>query len=85
MCSPSEDEIEEMDVRSLMPAQRHARILHRVGTLDVGEAFVLVNDHDPKPLHYQLQAEYPDRFSWTYLERGPEVWRVEIGRGATAA
>jgi len=43
---------------------------------------VLVNDHDPKPLYYQLAAEHPDRFSWDYLEAGPEAWRVRIGRPA---
>ena len=50
-----------------------------------GTAFTLVNDHDPKPLYYQLEAKYPKQFSWTYLERGPEVWRVKIGKLFQAA
>jgi uncharacterized protein (DUF2249 family) len=50
-----------------------------------GAAFILVNDHDPKPLRYQLEAEYPQQFSWTYMEKGPDVWRVEIGRVQQAA
>jgi uncharacterized protein (DUF2249 family) len=74
-----------VDVRSLVPAQRHARIFQLVDELALGASFVLVNDHDPKPLYYQLEAEYPRQFSWTYLERGPAVWRVEIGRPAQAA
>jgi uncharacterized protein (DUF2249 family) len=41
---------------------------------------VLVNDHDPKPLRYQLMAEHPDTFDWTYEAEGPEVWRVRIRR-----
>jgi uncharacterized protein (DUF2249 family) len=52
--------------------------------LKVGEAFVIVNDHDPRPLHYQLSAEYPGQFSWTYLEAGPDVWRVALGREVAA-
>jgi uncharacterized protein (DUF2249 family) len=40
----------------------------------------LINDHDPKPLYYQFQAEMPERFTWTYLEQGPATWRVEIGK-----
>lgn len=68
------------DVRALAPAQRHAKIFELVDALEPGTAFTLVNDHDPKPLHYQLQAEFPGRFSWTYIEQGPDVWRVEIGR-----
>ncbi|MGB3536569.1 MAG: DUF2249 domain-containing protein [Mesorhizobium sp.] len=75
----------EIDVRSLVPAQRHAKIFELVGQLIPGGSFVLVNDHDPKPLYYQLEAEHPQQFSWTYLERGPQVWRVEIGRMVKAA
>lgn len=75
----------ETDVRSLVPMQRHQKIFQLVDELAPGGKFVLVNDHDPKPLYYQLEAEHPQQFSWTYLERGPEVWRVEIGRLLKAA
>ncbi|TAL82424.1 MAG: DUF2249 domain-containing protein [Rhodanobacter sp.] len=75
----------EVDVRPLVPAQRHAKIFQLVDALLPGTAFVLVNDHDPKPLYYQLEAEYPRQFSWNYLESGPEVWRVEIRKLAQAA
>lgn len=74
-----------VDVRTLVPAERHAKIFELVNKLTPGGRFILVNDHDPKPLYYQLDAEYPKQFSWTYLERGPEVWRVEIGKLAKAA
>ncbi len=74
-----------VDVRSLVPAQRHAKIFQLVNELAPGASFILVNDHDPKPLYYQLEAEYPKQFSWTYRERGPEVWRVEIGKLAQTA
>jgi uncharacterized protein (DUF2249 family) len=73
-----------IDVRSLVPMQRHAKIFELTDGLAAGASFVLVNDHDPKPLYYQLQAEHPDQFSWTYLERGPEVWKVRIGKHAPA-
>lgn len=74
------EKADELDVRSMPPAQRHQTIFQLVGRLGSGSSFVLVNDHDPKPLYYQLEAEHPQEFSWTYLERGPSVWRVEIGR-----
>jgi len=74
-----------VDVRSLVPAQRHAKIFELVNALEPGASFILVNDHDPKPLYYQLDAEYPGQFSWTYVESGPTVWRVEIGKLAKAA
>jgi uncharacterized protein (DUF2249 family) len=63
---------------------RHELIFETFGTLEVGTAFVLVNDHDPKPLYYQLAAENAGQFTWEYLEEGPEVWRVRIGRIAAA-
>lgn len=72
--------VNEVDVRQLIPMKRHEKIFQLVDALVPGTSFVLVNDHDPKPLYYQLDAEYPKQFSWNYVERGPTVWRVEIGR-----
>ena len=77
--------VETVDVRMLVPGHRHQKIFQLVDNLQPGKAFVLVNDHDPRPLYYQLEAEYPGQFSWTYLERGPDIWRVEIGKQKLAA
>ncbi len=74
-----------VDVRELPPARRHQKIFQLVNELAADRSFILVNDHDPKPLYYQLEAEYPKQFSWTYLESGPTVWRVEIAKLAKAA
>ena len=71
-----------LDVRSEPPARRHDLIFATFHALAPGEGFVLVNDHDPKPLWYQFEAEYAGAHAWEYLERGPEVWRVRIGRPA---
>ena len=70
----------ELDIRSTPPAQRHPLIFKRFESLGPGESFVLVNDHDPKPLYYQFQAERMGTFDWEYLESGPEAWRVRITR-----
>jgi uncharacterized protein (DUF2249 family) len=72
-----------VDVRTEIPRIRHQLIFETFASLAVGTAFVLVNDHDPKPLYYQLAAENAGEFSWDYLEEGPEVWQVRIGRLAT--
>jgi uncharacterized protein (DUF2249 family) len=50
--------------------------------LGPGEAFDLVNDRDPKPVYNQLNIEREGRLTWNYLEHGPELWRVRIGRSA---
>ncbi len=73
-----------VDVRSEPPARRHGLIFDTFEALAPGGTFVLVNDHDPKPLYYQFAAERDGEFSWEYLEQGPETWRVRIGRTASA-
>ncbi len=74
-----------LDVRTLPPRQRHEQIFATFLDLAPGEAIRLVNDHDPKPLHYQFQAEHPGEVGWEYLESGPEVWQVRISRLAPGA
>lgn len=69
-----------LDIRTLHPMQRHPLIFEQFEALAIGESFVLINDHDPKPLFYQFQAERTDQFTWEYLEQGPVAWRVRIGR-----
>ncbi len=71
-----------LDVRPLPPARRHERIFETYAALGVDQAFVLINDHDPKPLYYQFAAEQAGRFAWEPLESGPEVWRVRIAKKA---
>jgi uncharacterized protein (DUF2249 family)/iron-sulfur cluster repair protein YtfE (RIC family) len=74
-----------LDVRDLPPAQRHETIFSSYQDLVPGAGFILVNDHDPKPLRYQFEAEHTGQFTWRYLENGPDTWRVRIGRPAAAA
>lgn len=74
-----------LDVRTEEPARRHELIFERFNNLQPGDGYVLVNDHDPKPLYYQFAAEHAGDFTWEYLEQGPEVWRVDIGRPAAIA
>ena len=72
----------ELDVRSFAPARRHELILETFAALEPSRAFVLVNDHDPKPLYYQFAAELQGLFTWEALKSGPDVWRVRIGRSS---
>jgi uncharacterized protein (DUF2249 family) len=70
----------QLDVRVIPPREKHPAIFQTFDALECGERFVLVNDHDPFPLRYQFEAERAGEFTWEYLEQGPVVWRVEIGR-----
>ena len=69
-----------IDVRTIAPRERHPQIFSTFGALAPGQAMELVNDHDPRPLYYQFNAQTPGQFEWTYLEEGPETWRVAIRR-----
>ena len=80
--NPATESKQTLDVRAIAPRERHTLIFATFTRLGSNEAFELVNDHDPKPLYYQFQAEHTGKFSWNYLEQGPEVWRVRIGRTA---
>jgi uncharacterized protein (DUF2249 family) len=78
------DVVEELDVRDLPPAQRHERIFDAYADLTVGEGFVLVNDHDPKPLYHQFEAETGPEFRWEYRQKEPGEFRVLIGKTEAA-
>lgn len=67
-----------LDVRPIPPREKHPTIFETFDELEPGDHFVLVNDHDPKPLYYQFQAERPGEMDWAYLEEGPKEWRVKL-------
>ena len=69
-----------IDVRTIPPRIRHPMIFETFDKLAAGDAFTLVNDHDPKPLYYQFQAERTGQFTWEYQQQGPEVWQVLISK-----
>ncbi len=70
--------MQELDVRPMPPRERHETIFGRLDGLRAGEQLRLVNDHDPAPLRYQLDATRPSQFRWEYVQRGPEEWVVDI-------
>ncbi len=69
-----------VDARQYAPKDKHPTILGTFASLKPKEKMELINDHDPRPLYYQFNVEMPDQFEWEYLEEGPEVWRVSIGK-----
>lgn len=74
-----------LDVRAIPHGQRHPRIFRRYARLAAGESFVLVNNHDPKPLRREFAATHPGGFTWDYVESGPDQWCIRIGRTAIPA
>jgi uncharacterized protein (DUF2249 family) len=71
---------EELDVRPLRKPDKHPTIFRTYDALAVGESFVLVNNHDPKHLRAEFDADHPGSYGWDYLDRGPSVWRIRISK-----
>jgi uncharacterized protein (DUF2249 family) len=46
-----------LDLRDVPPAKRHPKIHDAFADLESGQSLRIVNDHEPKPLFYEFQAE----------------------------
>jgi len=66
-----------IDIPALKDAVKHTYVFEQFGAIAPGESLYLKNDHDPKPLYYQMVALLGEVFDWKYLKRGPE-WEVMI-------
>ena len=73
-----EEKMVDLDLRQIMPFERHELIFQKWDALKPGETLRIINDHDPKPLHYQFEAEYKDQYEWEYEQNGPKDWMVKI-------
>ena len=62
-----------LDIRELPPSDRHPKIHDAFADLDSGETLEIVNDHEPKPLFYEFQAEVEafDAEAYEVEKRGP--------------
>lgn len=72
------DKIETLDLRVMPPVERHQKIFEIWNRLNSGETLKIINDHDPKPLYYQFEAEHKGSFVWNYEQDGPVDWIVTI-------
>jgi len=54
--------IEKLNLRQMHPFERHEKIFEVWNGFKAGQTLENTNDHDPKSLRYQFQAEYPDTF-----------------------
>ncbi len=75
--------IPELDLRGILRPQRHALVFAQFDALELGESLELVNDHDPVPLNRQIDAMRPGQAEWSYVARGPEIFRIRLRRIAS--
>ena len=79
---------QRIDLRGMPMEPRHELLFRTIFGLRPGEAAEITNDHDPSHLSERLATEHPGRFTWTWLERGPDAWRFRLdclAEGAPAA
>lgn len=70
----------ELDARAVPHAIRHATIFGALDAVRPGGGLELVAPHDPLPLLAQVEQRSPGAFEVSYLERGPEAWRLLFAR-----
>lgn len=67
-----------INVADIDPQHRHAILFRLFDHLDPDQSLQIVADHDPRRLRLQLEAQHGLRCGWTYLEQGPDIWRVRL-------
>jgi uncharacterized protein (DUF2249 family) len=75
--------IKKVDGRTIEPhPEKPKTVFKTFATLAKDEAFEFILDHDPFHLTTIMDNVFPGQYSWQYLEKGPDVFRIEIGRKA---
>ncbi len=69
-----------LNAADIDPRYRHAVLFRLFEHLCPDESLQIVVDHDPRRLRLQLEASHGSRCAWSYLEEGPDVWRVRLRR-----
>ena len=71
-----------VDLRPMIPPERHATVFAAIEALAPGARFVLINDHAPIPLLKRIEQTWPGDFDIVFLQDGPDAWQVAITRRA---
>lgn len=79
-CHEVDEQLPELDARVIPHAIRHGSVFGAVGQLRPGQAMVLVAPHNPLPLLKQLADREGDAIEVSYLQEGPDAWRLKLAR-----
>ncbi|GAA1750111.1 DUF2249 domain-containing protein [Nostocoides vanveenii] len=79
-CGEHDEDLPELDARAIPHAIRHAAIFGALDGLAPGKGLVLIAPHDPLPLLAQISKRDGDAIDVTYLQRGPDAWRLRMHR-----
>jgi uncharacterized protein (DUF2249 family) len=67
-----------LDVRTIPCSVKHGLVVRTWRELPLGNSLILLNDHDPAPLHRQFDVECPGTFTWEYLQQDPKEFRIKL-------
>ncbi len=67
-----------INVAEIDPNYRHAIVFRLFEHLAPDDSLQIIVDHDPRRLRLQLEVYHGSRCGWSYLEQGPDVWRVRL-------
>lgn len=76
-------EAQELDVRGMRKPDKHPAIFAAYAALQAGEALILINDHDPKHLRDEFEADHAGSYDWEYLNQEMRDWRIRITKLAS--
>ena len=67
-----------IDLRPLPPKARHDVVFSKIQSLEIGSSITVVNDHNPKPLFYQIDALWPEGYSCSIAKVDDRTFTMEI-------
>ena len=79
-CGGHDESLPELDARIIPHAIRHGAVLGALSQVKPGAAMVLVAPHNPLPLLAQIQDREGDAVAISYLQEGPDAWRLRLAR-----
>lgn len=77
-CGESDSDDPVLDVREVPHSIRHATVFGAFDAVPVDGSLVLVAPHDPIPLLRQLDHRLSGRLEISYLQSGPDAWRLRL-------
>jgi len=75
-----EEGLAELDTRVIPHAIRHATIFGALDGLAPGRGILLIANHNPLPLLAQLEQRAAGQFEVSYVDEGPETFRLSLVR-----
>lgn len=67
-----------INVADIDPKYRHNILFRLFEHLAPDDSLQILVDHDPRRLRLQLEARHGSRCAWSYLQEGPDLWRVRL-------